>query len=71
MNLIPDGEKIFEVISHYDDILTMEGRKDYEPGDTLALIVPFLILHHIHERDIIALAQQSVTGEWCRCAAGF
>jgi energy-converting hydrogenase A subunit R len=59
MNLIPDGEKIFEVISHYDDILTMEGRKDYEPGDTLALIVPFLILHHIHERDIIALAQQS------------
>lgn len=59
MNLIPGGEKIFEVISRYDDILTMEGRKDYEPGDTLALIVPFLILHHIHEKDIVALAQQS------------
>ncbi len=59
MNLIPNGDRIFEVISRYDDLLAMEGRPGYEPGDTLALIVPFLILHHIKERDITRLAQQS------------
>ncbi len=56
MKLFPDGGKVFEVISRYDDLLTLEGREDYEPGDTLALIVPFLVLHDIKEEDIIALA---------------
>jgi len=56
MKLIPQGDKIFELISRYDDLLTLEGREDYEPGDTLALIVPFLLLHRIQEKDITALA---------------
>jgi len=56
MRLFPNGEKGFEVISRYDDLLTLEEREDYEPGDTLALIVPFLILHNISEDDITALA---------------
>jgi len=59
MGLFPDGGKIFEVISRYDDLLTMEGREDYEPGDTLALIVPFLLLHGINENDIAALASKA------------
>jgi energy-converting hydrogenase A subunit R len=42
MKLFPRGGKIFEVISRSDDLLTLEGRPDYEPGDTLALITPFL-----------------------------
>ena len=63
MKLFPNGDKIFEVISRYDDLLTMEGREDYEPGDTLALIVPFLVLHNISENDIISLAAKaSLTG---------
>lgn len=63
MKLFPNGDKIFEVISRYDDLLTMEGREDYEPGDTLALIVPFLVLHNISEADIISLAAKaSLTG---------
>jgi len=41
MGLIPDGHRLFEVISRYDDLLTLEGREDYEPGDTLRLIVPW------------------------------
>ena len=49
MRLFPNGGKIFEVISRYDDLLTLEEREDYEPGDTLALIVPFLLLHNISE----------------------
>ena len=63
MKLFPNGDKIFEVISRYDDLLTLEEREDYEPGDTLALIVPFLILHNISESDIADLAgRASLTG---------
>ena len=63
MKLFPDGHKVFEVISRYDDLLTLEEREGYEPGDTLALIVPFLILHGISENDISTLAAKaSLTG---------
>jgi energy-converting hydrogenase A subunit R len=63
MKLFPDGDKVFEVISRYDDLLTLEEREDYEPGDTLALIVPFLVLHDISEDNISALAANaSLTG---------
>ncbi len=56
MKLFPDGDRVFEVISRYDDLLTLEEREDYEPGDTLALIVPFLVLHNITEENIATLA---------------
>jgi len=39
MKLVPRGGKIFEVLSRYDDLLALEGRPGYEPGDTLALII--------------------------------
>lgn len=42
LGLVEDGHKVFEVISRYDDLLVLEGHEDYEAGDTLALIVPFL-----------------------------
>ena len=56
MKLFPNGDRVFEVISRYDDLLTLEEREDYEPGDTLALIAPFLVCHHISESDITTLA---------------
>ncbi len=59
MKLFPNGDKIFEVISRYDDLLTLEERDDYEPGDTLALIVPFLVFHNIAENDIASLASKA------------
>ena len=59
MKLFPNGERIFEVISRYDDLLTLEERADYEPGDTLSLIVPFLVLHNITEADIARLAAKA------------
>lgn len=63
MKLFPNGDSVFEVISRYDDMLTLARRPDYEPGDTLALIVPFLILHNITEADITRLSSQaSLTG---------
>jgi len=59
MRLFPNGDRVFEVISRYDDLLALEEREDYEPGDTLALIVPFLVLHNISENDIITLASRA------------
>jgi energy-converting hydrogenase A subunit R len=59
MKLFPRGGKIFEVISRYDDLLTLEGRPDYEPGDTLALITPFLAYHGIEEKQIAAMGQKA------------
>jgi len=59
MKLFPDGDRVFEVISRYDDLLTLAEREDYEPGDTLALIVPFLVLHNISEDNITTLASSA------------
>lgn len=59
MKLFPGGDKIFELISRYDDLLTLEGKPDYEPGDTLTLIAPFLIYHGIKEDNISALAREA------------
>jgi energy-converting hydrogenase A subunit R len=59
MKLFPSGGKIFETISRYDDLLTLEGKAGYEPGDTLALIAPFLVYHKIKEKDISELARKA------------
>jgi len=59
MKLFPNGDRVFEVISRYDDLLALEEREDYEPGDTLALIVPFLVLHNITEDSIAELAAKA------------
>ena len=59
MKLFPRGGKIFEVISRYDDLLTLESRLDYEPGDTLALITPFLAYHGIEEEQIAAMGPKA------------
>lgn len=59
MKLFPNGDKIFEVISRYDNILMLEERENYEPGDKLALIALFLILHNISENDIARLASEA------------
>ena len=59
MKLFPQGDRVFTVISRYDDLLALEGREGYEPGDTLALIVPFLTYHGISEDKIIRLAERA------------
>jgi len=59
MKLFPSGDRIFEAISRYDDLLTLEGRENYEPGDTLALIVPFLAYHGIKEEQIDIMGQRA------------
>jgi energy-converting hydrogenase A subunit R len=57
MGRVPGGHEVFRAISRYDDILALSGRPDYEPGDTLALIVPFLLRHRLGAADIQRLAE--------------
>jgi len=57
MGLFPGGHEVFRAISRYDDILALSGRPEYEPGDTLALIVPFLLRHRLGAADIQRLAE--------------
>jgi energy-converting hydrogenase A subunit R len=59
MKLFSHGGKIFEVISRYDDLLTLEARPGYEPGDTLALITPFLAYRGIKEEQIVAMGHEA------------
>ncbi len=56
---IPGGPSLFSTISRYDDILVMEGRDGYEPGDTLSLVLPFLLYHNIDEKDIEYLGEEA------------
>lgn len=42
-HFLPDGDKLFTVVSRYDDVLADVVRKPgHEAGDTLKLILPFL-----------------------------
>jgi energy-converting hydrogenase A subunit R len=59
MGLFTGGREVFEAVSRYDDLLTLEGRLGYEPGDTLALIVPFLLYHGVTQARIVRLARKA------------
>lgn len=60
MALIPEGRKLFERLSRYDDLLALSGRPNYEPGDTLKLILPFLLVHGINETHIRQVSEKAV-----------
>ena len=48
---IPKGERLFTVISRYDDVLSdVLKRRGYKAGDTLKLILPFLKAYGITNR---------------------
>lgn len=57
--LAENGRRIFEVISRYDDVLTLQGRENYEPGDTLKLILPFLVYYGISEEDVERVSRRA------------
>jgi len=59
MKLIPNGDRLFEVISRYDDLLALAGKENYEPGDTLSLIVPFLLYGEISQEDMNSVSDKA------------
>ncbi len=54
-----EGSRVFEAISKYDDFISLQEREGYEPGDTLALIVPFLLLHGVTEAEIKRVSERA------------
>jgi energy-converting hydrogenase A subunit R len=66
MGLIPKGHTLFAVISRYDDLLALEEKPGYEPGDTLALILPFLAAHDLTAADVHKVSQRARLVEGAR-----
>jgi energy-converting hydrogenase A subunit R len=66
MGLFKNGHRIFETISRYDDLLALEGRENYEAGDTLMLIAPFLVYHTITEDDIKQVSKKAMLVDGAR-----
>ncbi len=58
---IPEGARLFTLISRYDDVLAdVVKRKDYKAGDTLKLILPFLKAYNVKNETIADYSSQSI-----------
>ncbi len=56
---VPDGDKLFPVLSRYDDILALANKEEYEPGDTLKLLTPFLVEAGVTEEDLRTISAKA------------
>ncbi len=54
-----NNHEFFERLSQYDDYLVLvEKREDYDAGDTLRLLAPFLVALGIDSKDLLDLAEK-------------
>jgi len=59
---IPNGDRLFTIISRYDDVLAeVLKRPNYKAGDTLKLIVPFLKAYGVTDRKMEEFSAQNLT----------
>jgi len=60
-NFVPKGDKLFTVISRYDDVLAdVVKRPDYKAGNTLKLILPFLKAFDVTDQKIREFSAQNL-----------
>jgi len=60
-HFVPDGDKLFTVISKYDDVLAdVLKRPNYKAGDTLKLILPFLKAYDVTDKKIWRFSAQNL-----------
>jgi energy-converting hydrogenase A subunit R len=60
-NFVPNGDKLFTVISRYDDVLAdIVRRPSYTAGDTLKLILPFLKAFDVTDQKIREFSSQNL-----------
>jgi energy-converting hydrogenase A subunit R len=60
-HFVPDGDRVFTLISRYDDVLADIVRKPgYKAGDTLRLILPFLKAYKATDEKIRAYSFQNI-----------
>jgi energy-converting hydrogenase A subunit R len=58
---IPNGSRLFTLISRYDDILAdLIKRSAYKAGDTLKLILPFFKAYEVTNKDMMDYSSQTV-----------
>ncbi|MBX5327754.1 MAG: HAD hydrolase family protein [Candidatus Bathyarchaeota archaeon] len=60
-HFVPDGDKLFTVISKYDDVLADVLKKPhYKAGDTLKLILPFLKAYNVTDNKMREFSAQNL-----------
>lgn len=60
-HFVPEGDRLFTVISKYDDVLAdVFKRVGYKAGDTLKLILPFLKAYDVTNRKIQEFSAKSL-----------
>lgn len=60
-HFIPNGKKLFTVISRYDDVLAdVVKRAGYNAGDTLKLILPFLKAYSVNDQKMLDFSSQNL-----------
>jgi len=59
-HFVPNGDKLFTVISRYDDALDVIQRPNYKAGDTLKLILPFLKAYDVTDSKMRKFSAQSL-----------
>ena len=58
---VPGGDKLFSIISRYDDVLAdVVKRKGYNAGDTLKLVLPFLKAHDVTDKQMQKFSAQNL-----------
>jgi energy-converting hydrogenase A subunit R len=60
-HFVPSGDKIFRIISRYDDVLAdLVKRPGYRAGDTLKLILPFLKAYDLTDQMMKEFSSQNL-----------
>jgi energy-converting hydrogenase A subunit R len=60
-HFVPDGDKLFTIISKYDDVLAdVLKRHGYHAGDTLKLILPFLKAYDVTDQRMREFSAQNL-----------
>jgi energy-converting hydrogenase A subunit R len=60
-HFIPQGERFFQIVSRYDDILVDEVKKPgYNAGDTLKLILPFLKAYGASNQNVQEFSSRNI-----------
>jgi len=60
-HFVPDGDKLFTIISRYDDVLAdVLKRPNYKAGYTLKLILPFLKAYDVTDKKMREFSAQSL-----------
>ncbi|MCD7781677.1 MAG: hypothetical protein LUG89_03150 [Methanosphaera sp.] len=57
---IPEGGKLFSILSSYDDILSQKY-EEHLPGSTLKMILPFFKDQDITEKDIVEFSEDNIS----------